>query len=271
MQLGQGPEATKEFQEALKLRPDDAAFRGNLATMLLQKSDFDAAQDQLQQALKREPDNASLHYDLALALKFQDNLPGAIAEFQRAIQLDPNLADAYYSLGVTLWQKGDFPAAAEQLQHAVEVRPDYAEAYYTLGTVYKQLNKLPQAAQALREAIRLQPSFPGAHTTLGAVLRQQGDTAGADAESRTGEQLAKQKTSLQAAIFATNSGNHLLNVGDIDGAISQLRNAVKLSPNYAVAHYQLAVALSRKGERTEAAQEFQKATELDPRLKPPSP
>ena len=152
------------------------------------------------------------------------------------------------ALGVTLWQKGDFPAAAEQLQHAVQVKPDYAEAYYMLGTVLKQMNKLPEAAQALREAIRLQPDLLGAHTNLAAVLRQMGDTAGAEAESRAAEQLSKQKTGLQAATFATNSGNRLLNAGDIDGAISQYRNAIKLAPSYAPAHHQLAIALSRKGE-----------------------
>jgi tetratricopeptide (TPR) repeat protein len=238
---------------------------------LLQQSEFDAAAEQLQEALKLAPGNASLHYNLGLALKFKDNLPGAIAEFQKAIALDPQLVDAYFTLGVTLWQKGDFPAAAEQLQHAVQVKPDYAEAHYMLGTVLKQLNKLPEAAQALREAIRLQPDLLGAYTNLAAVLRQMGDTAGAEAESRAGEQLSKQKTGLQAATFATNSGNRLLNEGDIDGAISQYRNAIQQAPSYAPAHQQLAIALSRKGETEEADQEFKKASELDPRLKPPTP
>lgn len=179
--------------------------------------------------------------------------------------------DAYYTLGVTLWQKGDFPAAAEQLQHAAQIKPDYAEAYYMLGTVLKQMNKLPEAARALQEAIRLQPDLLGAHTNLATVLRQMGDTSGAEAESHIAEQLSKQKTSLQAATFATNSGDHLLNAGDIDGAISQYRNAIQLAPGYAPAHHQLAIALSRKGKANEATLEFKKASELDPRLKPPTP
>ncbi len=133
------------------------------------------------------------------------------------------------------------------------------------------MNKYPEAAQALREAIRLQPDFMGAHTTLAAVLRQMGDTAGAEAESRIGAELSKQKTDQQGATFDTSSGIRLLNAGDLDGAISQFRNALKLAPNYALAHYQLAIALSRKGEKNEASQEFQKASELDSRLKPPTP
>jgi len=83
-----------------------------------------------------------------------------------------------------------------------------------------------KAAEALREAIRLQPEFAGAHTTLAAVLRQLGDTEGAAAEARAGAEIAKQKTSEQAALFATNSGRRLLNAGDIEGAISQFRAAI---------------------------------------------
>jgi Flp pilus assembly protein TadD len=174
-------------------------------------------------------------------------------------------------LGVTLWQKGDFPQAAESLQSAVKIKPDYSEAFYTLGTVYKQMNKLPEAAQALREAIRLQPEFMGAHTTLAAVLRAEGDTAGADAESKTAADLSKRKTSLQAATFATNSGKRLLTAGDLPGAISQFRNAIQMVPDYAPAHYQLAIALERSGQKDEASSEFHKAGELDPHLKPPTP
>jgi Flp pilus assembly protein TadD len=169
-----------------------------------------------------------------------------------------------------LWQHGDFPEAADELRAAIHAKPDYAEAYYTLGSVLKQQGKLPAAAEALREAIRLQPDFAGAHTNLGAVLRQLGDADGAAAESRIGLELLKQKSSEQTALFATNSGRHLMNAGDLEGAISQFHSAITAMPAYAPAHYQLGLALQRKGEKKEAAEEFQKAAELDPQLKPPS-
>jgi Flp pilus assembly protein TadD len=103
------------------------------------------------------------------------------------------------------------------------------------------------------------------------VLRQLGDNAGAAAESRAGAEIAKQKTSEQAALFATNSGKRLLNAGDIDGAISQFRAAIQSVPAYAPAHYQLALALQRKGDKQGAAEEFGAAAELDPKLKGPKP
>ena len=115
----------------------------------------------------------------------------------------------------------------------------------------------------------MQPDSAGAHTTLATVLRQLGDAEGAAAESRAGMEIAKQKTGDQAALFATNSGRRLLNAGDIEGAISQFRAAINSSPKYAAAHFELGVALRQQGKSEEAQEEFRKATELDPRLRPP--
>ena len=151
------------------------------------------------------------------------------------------------------------------------MNPEYAEAYYTLGHRSKAGKQItPRPPSALREAIRLQPDFAGAHTTLAAVLRQLGDNQGAAAEAKAGIDIGKQKTNEQAALFATNSGKRLLNAGDLDGAISQFRSAVAATPDYPPAHFQLGLALQRKGEKEEATKEFRKAAELDPRLTPPS-
>jgi Flp pilus assembly protein TadD len=101
-------------------------------------------------------------------------------------------------------------------------------------------------------------------------MRQMGDAEGAAAESRAGAELAKQKTSENAALFATNSGRRLLNAGDIEGAISQFRAAISAVPSYAVAHFELGMALRQQGKLDEAQTEFQKAATLDPRLTPPA-
>ena len=140
-----------------------------------------------------------------------------------------------------------FRQQRKELSAATAAKPDYAEAYYTLGTVLKQDGKLNDAAAALRKAIEINPGLVGAHTNLAAILRQQGDTAGAEAENRRAQELFKQSNTLQAATFNTNSGKRLLQAGDVDGAISQFRSAIKIAPDYAPAHQQLAQALSAKG------------------------
>ena len=269
VQKGDAGEAIPKFKTATQLRPEDGTLRGNLAIGYMQRADFDAAITELEAAIKLAPDNASLHYNLGLAYKLKDQLDKAVPEFQNAIRLQPDLADAHYTLGVLFWQRGDFDKATEELQKAIQNQPNYAEAHYTLGTVFKQQGKLPEAAASLREAIRLQPDFAGAHTTLAAVLRQMGDAPGAAEEAKAGASIAASSNSLQAATFATNSGKRLLGAGDVDGAITQFRSAIRSEPKYAAAHYQLGLALQQQGQKDEAKKEFHRAEELDPHLTVP--
>jgi hypothetical protein len=49
----------------------------------------------------------------------------------------------------------------------------------------------------------------------------------------------------------------------------QFRAAINSLPGYAPAHFQLGLALQRKGNKQEAAQEFKTAAALDPRWKSP--
>jgi len=60
-----------------------------LGAAYLQIADYDAAMSQFQEALKLSPQDATLHYDLGLALKLKDQLPEAVAEFRKAGELDP--------------------------------------------------------------------------------------------------------------------------------------------------------------------------------------
>jgi Flp pilus assembly protein TadD len=60
-----------------------------------------------------------------------------------------------------------------------------------------------------------------------------------------------------------------LSAGDLDGAISQFRSAVGAMPDYAPAHFELGLALQRKGQREEAEKELRRAGEIDPRLVAP--
>ena len=70
-------------------------------------------------------------------------------------------------------------------------------------------------------------------------------------------------------MFAVNAGVELLKRQDVAAAIVRFREAIRLAPNNAQAHFQLALALQRSGHRVEARTEFEAARRLAPYLKPP--
>ena len=53
------------------------------------------------------------------------------------------------------------------------------------------------------------------------------------------------------------------------GAMEQFLSALKLAPDYVPAHYHMGLALRQKGNAALAEAEFERAHQLDPRLRPP--
>ena len=125
------------------------------------------------------------------------------------------------------------------------------------------MNKLSEAADALSEAIRQMPDQPDSHLTLATVLAQQGKTAEAAAKRKKGAELERVTMNRQRANVSTNSGNALLQKGQVEDAIERYQQALSEDPNYAGAHRGLANALEQQGKTAEAAAERQKAVELE--------
>ena len=58
-------------------------------------------------------------------------------------------------------------------------------------------------------------------------------------------------------------------MGDLDGAIAAYQRALQLRPDYALAHYNLALTLRMAGRDEEARKYFAEAQRLDPTLEAP--
>jgi Flp pilus assembly protein TadD len=61
-------EAIRQFQEAIRLKPDDAESHNNLGTAFYQQGRTDEAIRQFEEALRLKPDYADARKNLAVAL-----------------------------------------------------------------------------------------------------------------------------------------------------------------------------------------------------------
>jgi superkiller protein 3 len=132
----------------------------------------------------------------------------------------------------------------------------------------QQQSDLDSAIAAFREALKHAPNAPEIHNTLGTALRQKGDVEAARREFQEGARLNKRKSDLQAALFAFNTGVARLREGKLDEAIERFEAAIKLNPEDAMAHYNLAKAFQQKGRREAARAAYERAKQINPRLKP---
>ena len=122
--------------------------------------------------------------------------------YERVLSLDPKNQMGLVNLGMVEFYSGD-PAKSENLlKQAVRQRLETAPAWLTLGMIYMDQNRFREALAALSQATLLDPQNPRARNFLGVVIGRE---------------------------------------GWIDGAQQELRRAVELNPDYADAHYNLAV------------------------------
>jgi tetratricopeptide (TPR) repeat protein len=102
------------------------------------------------------------------------------------------------------------------------------------------------------------PDEAEAAVARGVKKQKDGDLPGALAEYD--QALALKRT----ALALNNRGCALLEAGEIERALADLREAVAMDPERATAHCSLAEALARAGDHPAALESLKRAAELDP-------
>jgi len=93
--MGRGPdEAIAQFNDAVRLRPDDAETRHSLGLVLLSRGRLDDALVQFRAEARLRPSDANVHYRVGTLLASAGLFDEAIAQFSEALRIEPDLAGA---------------------------------------------------------------------------------------------------------------------------------------------------------------------------------
>jgi Flp pilus assembly protein TadD len=153
------------------------------------------------------------------------NYAGAKEAYRRVLKVDPENLPALVNLGVTEYRLGQFDEAERLLKSSLRLKPDNATAWLNLGILYLDRDENMQALASVAQAVVHAPADPVARNYLGVAAGRN---------------------------------------GWFDAAESELRRAVELRPDYADAHFNLAVfCLERDPPAVELARRhYQKARDL---------
>jgi tetratricopeptide (TPR) repeat protein len=129
----------------------------------------------------------------------------------------------------------------------------------SLGISYGGTQEAEQV-RWFQAAVVVAPANPAAHNNLGVVLWARGDLEGAVVEYREALRLDR-----GYAAAHNNLGVALRDQEDLGGAQAEFREAFRLDRRYATPHNNLGVILGMKGDLDGALKEIREAIRLDPR------
>jgi tetratricopeptide (TPR) repeat protein len=258
--------AIQLLSQMIEKQPSSAAAHSGLATVYTQQRRYQDAAREFQEALRLNPqdDLARVSYVKVLVLlsDFKTALPIALDYLRR----NPREFDALYLTGVIDRQLGNYSEAKDMLTKTVGMQPDHYDSRYNLGLVLAKSGQPAQAREQLEKAIQLDPTSSEAHFQLAAVLR----TLSLPDEAREQLQLYQRDIADRAkkdeAAAKAAQANESLQKGEFQKAIDLYHEALAQDPKDWQMFYDLALSLDRKGDYPSERNALEQAIELNPRF-----
>ena len=202
-----------------------------------------------------------------LSLRAPDD---AVQVFEAAIKRHPTSARLHVGLGIGRYARGEYTAAVQSFCRAADLEPADPRPIEFLGEMY---GVSPDLASEITERVarfaKAQPSVASGQYYYAMNLWRAPGAPGAQRARRlkTVESLLRRAVTLDPKMTKAHLqlGILLAEQKRFDEAIPSLVEATRLDPNLGQAHYRLAQAYQRTGQKELAAQSFAAFERLKPR------
>ena len=235
------------FAEA-RTNSTDAASSGRLGMILHAYKQYESAAPCYERAHAFAPDEFRWAYFLGTVRFLLGQDEAAVEPLRQALKLNSQYVPARIKLAQILFSLEEYKASEEEYRAALSQEPTLALAHYGLGRVIAARDGAAAAIKQYRRACDLSPAFGAAHYALAQAYRAAGDSEKADTH---------------LAIF----GQH--RSGDEPVVDPLLSEIAALERNPANDHFQRGLALADAGDINAAIQEFEEAVRVDPNLVQP--
>ena len=128
--------AMKEYEEIVKIHPEDSVTRSHLGAMYYKVGMLDQAIAELEEILKRNPRNWSQRETLANLYCEQGRYDQAIEEYEKSLRINPDNALGHRLLGTAYYEVGSYFFSIAEYKKSMEIDPSAGEAYFGLGLCY---------------------------------------------------------------------------------------------------------------------------------------
>ena len=261
--LGQFDDAITEYKMAIWLDSLNISAYRQLCLAYEEQGDYDSAIEIYEKLIQITPNMPDVHSNLANILYVKGDIDGAISHFQTAVTLNPKkqwTSIVNQTLGFVYQEaKQDLNAAISSYQSAYLQTPNDIDIYVNLGSAFYDKEDIENALQVYRNALDLDPENAKIHCNLGFLFWGKGDI---DEALKEYELAIKYDPNYDIAY--NNMGViYLDDLGRVKQATDLFKKSVECNPNYALAHFNLARAISITGDKIEAAKLYQIAQDIN--------
>jgi tetratricopeptide (TPR) repeat protein len=230
-------EAIANYERAVQVQPTASAYY-NLANVLSRQGDLEKAEKNFRSALELKPEFVEALYNYGALLAKQGRVEDAAKNYAAAVKLKRDFGDAHLSFGALLAGQQKWNEAIAEFNAALRGDPSNGNIYFNLGAAYNAKGEPDEAARHYAEACRLRPADAEAREALGILLLTQGRASEAVSWFQECTRLQSSgKAHYELALALDASGNG-------EKAVSEYREAVRLSPTSALYMNDLAWALA---------------------------
>jgi tetratricopeptide (TPR) repeat protein len=225
---------------------------------------FDDSVESLNAGFRMEPKRADLYFWASLFLLKHGKDQQALALLEQATTFVPDAPDLLLTKAVVL-ELVRKTELAEDLLKKIESRwPESGRCYLIQGIIKATHRKPEQALQSLRTAIALGERTASAYYYLADITRMARPNDKEAARQAISEALRLDPRDASAHVLA---GKIALDEEEPAKAAEQLKEAIRLKPDLAEAHYSLMIAYRKLGRANEAMAEsniFRRIHEQNP-------
>lgn len=291
---GQSSEAIDVLKRGLAIDPEARDIYNELGNLYSSLGKHDEAIAMHQHYVALAPNEANAHDSLGMSFQSAGRYGEAIAEYYRAIELSADFEIAVVHLANSYFQTGRYRQALGLYQRYIRIAPadvERARGYSSIGNIYLRKGQILQARQAARMESRYEPTYVGTSILLALKQREAGIMEKLPEQSRISAKRGARSSPRSLYYFngliSLKNGNAdqaiqdfkdalqcepprwsldtfedclalgYLELGRLTDAINEYERILTGNPNYPLAHYYLAQAYERHGERAKAFAAYQ--------------
>ena len=255
----QDTKASPHLQEAVKLKPDSASARTNLAANLVRLGKYELAGEQFRKAAELDPKNFDTNHNLGEFYVQARKMAEAARFLQRAQQINPASYDNGYDLSLAYILTGRTADARQQI-HALLQQKDTAELHNLLGEVEEKDGKYVEAVNEYQTAGHMDPSESNLFDWGSELLIHRTLDPAIEVFRQASERYP------QSPRLIIGLGMALYSRGNYDEAVKALLHGADLDPSDPSCYLFLSKAYdSSPGQADEVIQRFRRFAELQPK------